>query len=147
MSTYETLRAFVNTWECDENAHMNVQFYYDRFEVADLQFQALAGLEEAALGARGVRRVRYLSEMMASELILVRSAVVRNGPHPVTIVHQMSDPTSGRLTATALDGYPSADPTVIANIEPELARSRSQSMVSMWTKSLFRAFFAWDILL
>ena len=24
----ETHRGFVNTWDCDENAHMNVQFYF-----------------------------------------------------------------------------------------------------------------------
>ena len=27
----ETQRAFVNTWECDENDHLNVQFYWKRF--------------------------------------------------------------------------------------------------------------------
>ena len=30
----ESHRSFVNTWECDDNAHMNVQFYFKRFDEA-----------------------------------------------------------------------------------------------------------------
>lgn len=105
MAEIETVRSIVNTWECDENAHLNVQFYFAHFDTAGRQFLAQSGLGQQALGPRKVRHVRYHKEMRAAELVQVVSAVVPDGPHPVTIAHRMLDPLTGRLAATALDGY------------------------------------------
>ena len=41
MSAIETLKSYVNTWECDENDHLNVQFYFRFFEDAAGHFQLL----------------------------------------------------------------------------------------------------------
>ncbi len=101
----ETLRSFVNTWECDENDHLNVQFYFDRFSDADDHFRHMAGLDGARLGPRITRHVRYQAELFNRNLIAVRSALVRGGPFPVTVAHIMVEPASGRLAATMLDGY------------------------------------------
>jgi len=117
MTPIETLRSFVNTWECDENAHLNVQFYYDRFADADAHFKFLTGLEDRILGDSPVRHVRYHSELFSKDLISVTSAVVRDGPFPVTIVHQMREIITGRLSATALDGYPDGDPVVLDDLD------------------------------
>ncbi|PLX37498.1 MAG: hypothetical protein C0606_04125 [Hyphomicrobiales bacterium] len=105
MAHAETLRSIVNTWECDENAHMNVQFYYAHFDTAARHFATLAGLDEDMTGPRWVRHVRYHSELRVAELILVRSAIALDGPHPLTLVHELIEPVSGRLAATAIDGY------------------------------------------
>lgn len=105
MSTEETLYSFVNRWECDENDHLNVQFYFTRFEEADRQFQLITGLSEALVGARRVRHVRYHKELRTGDLITVRSSLAFDGPHMLTAVHEMYETTSGNLVATAIDGY------------------------------------------
>ncbi len=109
MTAIETVRTVVNTWECDENAHLNVQFYFAHFDTAGKQFAAICGFDPADLGPRTVRHVRYHKELRAAELVHVTSAYVPDGPHPVTIVHQMFDPLNGWLAATALDGYAPGD--------------------------------------
>ena len=105
MSTEETLFSFVNRWECDENDHLNVQFYFSRFEEADRQFQLISGLSEALVGARRVRHVRYHKELRTGDLVTVRSAIAFDGPHMLSVVHEMYNTTSGALAATAIDGY------------------------------------------
>src|SRR5690606_16110861 len=63
MPAFETLFSSVNRWECDENDHLNVQFYFTRFEEADRQFRLLSGLSDALVGSRRVRHVRYHCEL------------------------------------------------------------------------------------
>ncbi len=104
MSSIETLRTLINTWECDENVHMNIQFYFAHFDTAARHFAAMTGLE-GALGSRLSRHVRYHAEMRVAECVAVRSAVAKDGPHALTIVHEMIDPTNGKLCATAIDGH------------------------------------------
>ncbi len=110
MAIQPTLFSFVNRWECDENDHLNVQFYFSRFDEADRQFRLISGLGEAVVGARRVRHVRYHKELRTGDLITVHSSVAFDGPHMLTVVHEMRDGGSGALAATALDGYePSAN--------------------------------------
>jgi len=127
MAPLETVRSFVNTWQCDENAHMNIQFYFANFDIAGRQFAAQTGLDESRIGRRLVRHVRYHKEMRAGDLMLVTSAIVPDGPHPLTVVHQMHDPVGGTLAATALDGF--AVPVELAGLPamamPEAALPRS----------------------
>jgi len=109
MTIQTTLFTFVNRWECDENDHLNVQFYFSRFEEADRQFRLLSGLNETLVGARRVRHVRYHSELRTGDLVTVQSSIAFDGPHMLTVVHEMRESASGKLAATALDGYePSA---------------------------------------
>lgn len=105
MTLHATLFSFVNRWECDENDHLNVQFYFSRFEEADRQFRLASGLSETLVGARRVRHVRYHKEMRTGDLITVHSSIAFDGPHMLTVVHEMRDGDTGELTATALDGY------------------------------------------
>jgi acyl-CoA thioester hydrolase len=105
MTIQETLFSFVNRWECDENDHLNVQFYFSRFEEADRQFRLLSGLSETLVGARRVRHVRYHKELRTGDLITIQSSIAFDGPHMMTVVHEMRDGASGVLAATALDGY------------------------------------------
>ncbi|WP_417670568.1 acyl-CoA thioesterase [Roseibium sp.] len=105
MATENTLSSFVNRWECDENDHLNVQFYFSRFEEADRQFQLLSGMSEAIVGARRVRHVRYHNELRCGDLVSVRSHAALDGPHIFTVVHEMRNASTGTLAATAIDGY------------------------------------------
>lgn len=105
MTIHATLFSFVNRWECDENDHWNVQFYFSRFEEADRQFRLISGLSETLVGARRVRHVRYHKELRTGDLITVHSSIAFDGPHMLTVVHEMRDGSTGALAATALDGY------------------------------------------
>ncbi|WP_428643827.1 thioesterase family protein [Roseibium sp.] len=110
MTIQETLYSFVNRWECDENDHLNVQFYFSRFDEADRQFRLISGLNETLVGARRVRHVRYHRELRTGDLITVQSCIAFDGPHMLTVVHEMRNAGAGTLVATAVDGYePSAN--------------------------------------
>ncbi|MDJ0933458.1 thioesterase family protein [Breoghania sp.] len=105
MPTLDTLKSFVNTWECDENDHLNVQFYFAKFEESDRQFRFQTGFSEAQAGPRRVRHVRYHGELYAGALVSVTSHATFDGPHLLSVVHVMRDASTGRIAATALDGY------------------------------------------
>lgn len=106
-----THRSFVNSWECDENRHLNVQFYYRAFQQAS-EVLALVGTG-ANPGARTaiVRHVRYHRELLEGRPIVVRSGRVCEGEFAGSILHLLEDGESGTLAATALDqpGYKISD--------------------------------------
>lgn len=109
MPFQETLLSFVNRWECDENDHLNIQFYFGMFEEADRHFQLLSGFSDALAGPKRVRHVRFHRELRCGDLVRVTTGVVFDGPYMLTLVHEMFNSSSGELTATAIDGYaPSA---------------------------------------
>lgn len=121
----ETHRSFVNTWECDENVHMNVQFYMKRFDEA-ARFFALAHGGDHLAGLPPVRHVRYHSELAAAQSAVIRSGVIAEGPLAGRVVHRMEENATGRLCATALDGPGAPDSTAIADeaeAAPALPRS------------------------
>jgi acyl-CoA thioester hydrolase len=110
-----THRGIVNTPECDENGHMNVQFYWARFERADAQFRFLAtqeGLETADIGRRS-RHVRYHGELRGATSLHIVSQIVRlpgrdhsdagAAPCKLAILHAAYETDRGTLAATALD--------------------------------------------
>lgn len=98
----ETLRSFVNTWECDENDHLNVQFYVERFDLAARFFGAQTG---APLDAPlpHTRHVRFHAELRAAAVTRTRSAVITDGAFEGYVVHMMDDMERGILSATAID--------------------------------------------
>lgn len=115
----ETHKSFVNTWECDENNHLNVQFYFERFEEADGHFRLLSKLERATTGPRLDRHVRYHAEARAGALQGVRSGLYSADETSLVVMHVLYDTGSERISATALDRYaPPApvDASLIARI-------------------------------
>lgn len=101
----ETSKTFVNTWECDENNHLNVQFYFDRFEDADSHFRLLTGLDSDRLGPRLTRHVRYHRESHVGDLQTVTSGMADADTETLSLVHVLRDEASGEIAATALDTY------------------------------------------
>jgi acyl-CoA thioester hydrolase len=98
----ETHRSFVNTWECDDNAHMNVQFYFKRFDEASRFLAAMDGK-----GTSGplphTRHVRYHSELHAGGIARIRSAIVADGRFAGHAVHILDNIETGGIAATALE--------------------------------------------
>lgn len=98
----ETHRSFVNTWECDENQHMNVQFYSRRFEEARRVFGLLTTGRDASTPVRD-RHIRYHAELHAGATTVTRSAVIADGAFAGGIVHMLHHSETGVLSATALE--------------------------------------------
>ncbi|WP_417766791.1 acyl-CoA thioesterase [Stappia sp.] len=109
MPAFETLFSFVNCWECDENDHLNVQFYLARFEEADRQFRLMTGLSDAVAGARRARHIRYHAELYAGDTLMATSHIAFDGPYMLTVVHELRRTVDGVLAATATDGYAPSD--------------------------------------
>ena len=101
----ETHRGFVNTWECDLNNHLNVQFYWKRFADALEVYSHLTG--QPALNWKD-RHVRYHDELASASDTIIRSSLVA-GPDPEDgqesgqIAHVLTNGVTGKLSATAVD--------------------------------------------
>ncbi|MEO1200440.1 MAG: thioesterase family protein [Pseudomonadota bacterium] len=102
----ETGRGVVNSWDCDENAHFNIQGYLSAFDVAGRHF-ALVSADGSLSAERTVRHIRYHAEMPAGEPFVVHSRYA-DGPYTGTVEHRMTALGNTRLAATCLDGYNSA---------------------------------------
>lgn len=98
----ETHRSYVNTWECDDNDHLNVQFYFKRFDEAARLFVAGMGGNVADPLPR-TRHVRFHSELHAGGITTMRSAIISGGRHDGYAVHLLENLETGRIAATALD--------------------------------------------
>lgn len=94
----ETLRTAVDTWQCDYNNHLNVQFYFGFFDEAAAFF---AVAEDRAPVEHATRHVRYHAELASGDAVSVTSE--RIGDHAV--VHRLWAADTGRLSATALDTF------------------------------------------
>ena len=103
MPALQTQVSFVNAWECDENDHLNVQFYFGRFEEADQHFRAMTDRDPALV--RSARHVRYHAELRKGDLVEVESGFADDGDCGVSVVHALKNLSDGRICATALDTY------------------------------------------
>ncbi|MGI9399803.1 MAG: thioesterase family protein [Rhizobiaceae bacterium] len=104
MGLVETHRSFVNTWECDENNHWNVQFYFRAFQQAREVFLAET---TSVTGSKApeVFHVRYHRELPAAQSITVRTGMIRDGDFAGWLVHSLENSETGELSATCLDSY------------------------------------------
>ncbi|MDP3163418.1 MAG: thioesterase family protein [Reyranella sp.] len=109
MPTTELMPTFstaVNTWQCDENDHLNVQFYTEFGHEASAHLLAGLGLGPRAQRAQGLAvtaaedHVRYLREFRVIDPVEVRSAPVEIGERHIVAYHEISNPTDGRVAAT-----------------------------------------------
>ncbi|MCB1436669.1 MAG: thioesterase family protein [Rhodobiaceae bacterium] len=128
----ETGRRFVNTWECDENRHMNVQFYFAHFEEADPHFWHASGLAGAGLAfSTRVRHARFHRELNAGDMPIVSSALAADESGGALLYHAMRRP-DGTLMATCTNRLETdlatlrkAAPQAPVVELPEEARARS----------------------
>ena len=105
MLPIDSLYSYVNRWECDENDHMNVQFYAAKFDEADRQFLSKFNVNQATFSPRLVRHIRYHREAGDATILKISTGVCFDSPYEFNVIHQMNDYSNGTLLATALDGY------------------------------------------
>ena len=128
----ETSRRFVNTWECDENAHLNVQFYFWHFEDAHAHFWYEAGWPSSRKlpEIRG-HHVRFHAELREGDLMLIRSNLAQTADGLV-LCHLMFNAETDVLSATCWcpltdAGIEGIIPDAPLTDLPESAASRSLS--------------------
>lgn len=101
MHPIETYRGFVYPWEIDQNGHLNVQQYARRFDEATWHFFHAVGLTQAYLmgNERGMvaleQHVRYLREVHAGAVLVIRSAAIEVKAKTLRFLHQMHDLGTG----------------------------------------------------
>ena len=109
MSSAELVPTFttaVNTWQCDENAHLNVQFYTEFGHEASAHLLHDLGLGPRAQAAAGLNlratedHIRYLREFRVVDAVEVRSAPVAVGERDLTVYHEVRNPADGTLAST-----------------------------------------------
>ena len=102
---FETLRDTVNSWECDENDHVNVKSYAARFDSAVRSFLVEAGWQ---VPHRLGRLIRYHAELRGGEPVHATTAMVALANGHVALEHRLyaSQRAGTPLSATALDVLP-----------------------------------------
>lgn len=101
-----TFSTAVNTWQCDENDHLNVR-YYTRFgQEASAHLLAALGLGPRARRAAGLAvqartdHLRYLREFRVVDAVEVLSAPIEVGERTLGVYHEIRSAADGRVAAT-----------------------------------------------
>jgi acyl-CoA thioester hydrolase len=101
--TYATA---VNTWQCDENDHLNVQFYTEFGHEASAHLLTSLGLGRRAQAAAGLSvqatsdHIRYLREFRVIDPVAVSSAPVEVGERHLIVYHEVRNSGDNALAAT-----------------------------------------------
>jgi acyl-CoA thioester hydrolase len=101
-----TFSTAVNTWQCDENDHLNVQFYTEFGHEAQAHLMASLGLGPRAQRAAGLTldpawdHVRYLREFREVDAVAVLSAPVEIGERDLVAYHEIRNSSDGKVAAT-----------------------------------------------
>jgi len=101
--TYATA---VNTWQCDENDHLNVQFYTEFGHEASAHLMVSLGLGRRAQAAAGLTvradqdHIRYLREFRVIDPVAVRSAPVEVGEYHLVAYHEIRNSGDGAIAST-----------------------------------------------
>ena len=96
----------VNTWQCDENDHLNVQFYTEFGHQASVHLLTALGLGPRARRVAGFElrlvedHVRYLREFRVVDAVEVHSAPVEIGEQDLLAYHEIRNAGDGSIAAT-----------------------------------------------
>ena len=105
-SLIPTFSTAVNTWQCDENDHLNVQFYTEFGHEASAHLMASLGLGPRAQRTSGINldvtwdHVRYLREFREVDPVEVLSAPVEIGERHLTAYHEIRNSSDATVAAT-----------------------------------------------
>ncbi len=106
-----TYRGAVYPWHCDHIGHMNVMWYVGKFDEATWQMFAALGITPAYIrdNERGMvaveQRISYKRELVAGDLITIRSGVLEMKEKVIRFCHEMRNEETGEIAAiTVLTG-------------------------------------------
>lgn len=102
----EVYRNSVQTWECDQMGHMNVQFYLAKATTALNSLAVRLGLGPAFQRGQGARllaedhHIRFLREQHAGTPIAIAAGILDSSPEQLRVFAEMYNGTSGEPAAT-----------------------------------------------
>ena len=106
-----TYRGTVYPWQCDHMGHMNVMWYVGKFDEATWQLLASVGLSSARLRKEQIgmvaveQHIEYKREVLAGDLLTIRSSVQEVRDKSLLFVHEMTNQETQELVArTTLTG-------------------------------------------
>ena len=101
-----TARSVVYPWQCDHMGHMNVMWYTGKFDEATWQLMGQIGLTGSYLrrNKRGLAAVHqettYKRELVAGDLVVIRSGFLEFREKVVRFYHEMLDGQTNEVAAT-----------------------------------------------
>jgi acyl-CoA thioester hydrolase len=101
-----TYRGAVYPWHCDHMGHMNVMWYVGKFDEATWHLFFRLGLTPAFLreSGRGMaaveQSIQYKRELLAGDIVTVRSHVLELKEKSLRFVHEMRKDDAGDVAAT-----------------------------------------------
>src|SRR5262249_50809175 len=106
-----TYRGTIYPWQCDHMGHMNVMWYVGKFDEANWQLLASVGISSTRLRQEGIgmvaveQHIEYKRELVAGDLITIRSSVQEVREKSVLFVHEMANQETQELASrTVLTG-------------------------------------------
>jgi len=106
MRAEATYRGTVYPWHCDHIGHMNVMWYVGKFDEANWNLIARIGLTPTYLRQSGCgmaavqQNISYKRELLAGDIIEIRSSVLEVGNKSVRFLHEMRNAETGEIAAT-----------------------------------------------
>jgi acyl-CoA thioester hydrolase len=104
-------RGYVNTWECDDRGHLNVQFYPDRFADASVHAMNALGLGPRAARAAGLgfrlaqEHITFQRELRASDSISVHTGILAADRTGLILLHELVDSVGAHIAATSTQRF------------------------------------------
>jgi len=130
-----TYRGTVYPWHCDHMGHMNVMWYVGKFDEATWHLLAALGLNSARLRDENLgmvaveQHLEYKRELLAGDLLMIRSSVQEVREKTVLFVHEMFNQETQELAArTVLTGICIDTNTRKARPLPADVRERATNM-------------------
>ncbi len=102
----ETYRGVVYPSQIDHMNHMNVQWYTSKFDEATWHLLSAVGItnEYMRTNCRGMAALeqitKYKSEVIAGDLLVVKSRILEVKDKTIRFIHIMYNPETGREVAT-----------------------------------------------
>src|SRR4051794_18680766 len=106
MTAEATYRGTIYPWQCDHVGHMNIMWDVGKFDEANWNLFARIGLTPSYLrqSGRGMAAVQqnisYKRELLAGDIVEVRSTLLQIGEKSIRFVHEMRNAETGEVAAT-----------------------------------------------
>jgi acyl-CoA thioester hydrolase len=100
-----TYRGAIYPWHCDHMGHMNVMWYVGKFDEATWHLFASAGLTGKRMRAENIgmvaveQRIEYKRELLAGDLITIRSWFQEVREKALLLVHEMVNEETQEVAA------------------------------------------------
>jgi len=136
-----TYRGTIYPWHCDHIGHMNVMWYTGKFDEASWHFVAGLGLtpsylrENNRLMAAVQQNITYKRELLAGNIITIRSGILEMKEKTVRFFHEMRNEETGEIAAlTELTGIYMDAQTRKSTLFPEDIVERGREMAAHYNE-------------